>query len=276
MNTKSLFVDPEFAEGCEAMLIHLYGSFEIYEHQAWGPLLFQEYYAGKTVVDLGCGTGTSTKSILKFNPTCIIGIDGSDTLLTVARRITDKRAEFRKAWAERLTDTVKESVDTVVAIQSFAYFEKPLRVLKQVYHCLNAGGHFLFDTCIQNQPLQTLSAIAQEAFANAAESHGIELQITPPEKPAQPVHSEDSIRKLVAETNFEIASYTEKDNRYSQQQVLACLTPGITSFEEHMYRMTGDKDFSLSLGVCARANIQRNTPEQYLFQRNAFVILKKR
>ena len=85
------------------------GAYERYVER-WSALVaraFVQWLAvepGSTWLDLGCGTGALTRTVLEqAAPRRVIGVDPSDGFLSHARaRIEDARAEFRSGDAQAL------------------------------------------------------------------------------------------------------------------------------------------------------------------------------
>lgn len=104
-------------------------------------------YLGKTpetVVDLGCGTGLSTRAWLNR---CrrLIGIDPSEDMLNIARAKSDSGIEFIKAYSHS-TGLPADSADVVVCSQSF-HWMNPTDTLAEINRILRKGGIFAAVDC---------------------------------------------------------------------------------------------------------------------------------
>lgn len=88
---------------------------------------------GKSLLDLGCGTGRYSVRAAQMGAARVLGIDFADQMLSQAREIA-KRAgvnpncEFRQGDAGQLG--LKESFDYSIAIGFFDYVGEPALVLK--------------------------------------------------------------------------------------------------------------------------------------------------
>ena len=98
----------------------------------------------ETVVDLGCGTGLSTRA-WKNKCSRIIGIDPSDDMLAVAKSKSDSNTEFIKAYSDK-TGLPDNSVDVVFCSQSF-HWMNPTDTLTEVNRILKKDGIFAAVDC---------------------------------------------------------------------------------------------------------------------------------
>ncbi len=98
----------------------------------------------ETVVDLGCGTGLSTKA---WENRCgrIIGIDPSEDMLKIARAKANSDTSFIKAYSDN-TGLPDNSTDVVFCSQSF-HWMNPADTLAEVNRILKAGGLFAAADC---------------------------------------------------------------------------------------------------------------------------------
>jgi len=109
----------------------------------YGDTIFEEV-RGKTVVDLGCGTGEQTVGYAQEGAQKAIGVD--------IRPVYEPSWE----WAQELgiTDRVEYtidplrklgpgSIDTVVSLNAFEHFHEPEKILQDVHHVLKDSGKLL-------------------------------------------------------------------------------------------------------------------------------------
>lgn len=97
----------------------------------------------ETVVDLGCGTGLSTRA---WESKCerIIGIDPSEDMLAVAK-VKSNNTEFIKAYSDK-TGLPDNSVDVVFCSQSF-HWMNPTDTLSETNRILKKDGIFVAVDC---------------------------------------------------------------------------------------------------------------------------------
>ncbi|MEU5162488.1 methyltransferase domain-containing protein [Streptomyces sp. NPDC020875] len=98
--------------------------------------------AGLRVLDLGCGTGTSTEALLRAAPYArITAVDASAGMLRQARdKPWPARVTFRQLTAEETADLGEGPYDAVFAAYLFRNVTDPDRVLATVRALLGPGG----------------------------------------------------------------------------------------------------------------------------------------
>ncbi|MFJ3582959.1 class I SAM-dependent methyltransferase [Streptomyces sp. NPDC090127] len=99
--------------------------------------------AGLSVLDLGCGTGASTRALLRAAPSATItGVDASAGMLAHARRKSwPARVSFVHAPVEAMTASgVSGPYDAVFAAYLFRNVADPDAVLDVVHGLLRPGG----------------------------------------------------------------------------------------------------------------------------------------
>ena len=125
----------------------------------------------ETIVDIGCGTGLSTKVCEEFADR-VIGIDPSEDMLKQAKRKENDKIKFIQGYGENTT--LSDSVaDIVICAQSFHWMKKD-ETLNEVYRILKPNGIFVIIDAdyppIINKELEKLyfsivrKAKKQEAF----------------------------------------------------------------------------------------------------------------
>ncbi len=113
-----------------------------------------EISPGQRIVDLACGTGAVTRLILNrlrgARDSVVIGIDHSTTALRQAfedlGNARDATVQFIQGGIERLSEMVKESVDTVIFCNAIHYIQDKGALLSEVSKTLRPGGVFVFNT----------------------------------------------------------------------------------------------------------------------------------
>ena len=92
---------------------------------------------GRTVADIGAGTGILTRQLLRSGAS-FIAIDPSDAMLGAAEDLRGAGVELRIGTAEE-TGLADASVDAVVAGQAFHWFE-PVGAQRELRRILRPGG----------------------------------------------------------------------------------------------------------------------------------------
>ncbi|MGW6537864.1 class I SAM-dependent methyltransferase [Streptomyces sp. NPDC055051] len=98
---------------------------------------------GLTVLDLGCGTGTSTEALLRAAPLAtVVGVDASAGMLARARAKTwPENVSFVHAPVERMADVEERGpYDAVFAAYLLRNVADPDAVLRAVHRLLRPGG----------------------------------------------------------------------------------------------------------------------------------------
>ncbi|WP_054707654.1 class I SAM-dependent methyltransferase [Bacillus sp. JCM 19041] len=101
-------------------------------------------FAGKSVLDLGCGFGWHCRYAREEGAEKIIGVDLSEKMLHEARKMTsDAAITYTRAAIEEI-DFPKCSFDIVVSSLAFHYVQSFNAVCKKVNDALKPGGTFVF------------------------------------------------------------------------------------------------------------------------------------
>jgi ubiquinone/menaquinone biosynthesis C-methylase UbiE len=103
---------------------------------------------GQQVLDLGCGTGITTQTVLQDlgDSGQVYAVDVSGPMLAVARRqIASERVTFIQADAADLAEVAAGSIDRVVCNSVFWQFRHKPAVLAELRRVLSANGRFVFN-----------------------------------------------------------------------------------------------------------------------------------
>ena len=94
-----------------------------------------------TWLDVGCGTGVLSHSILQFeNPTSVKGIDRSEAFINFAKEhVQDKRVQFEVGDAEKL-NVDSESFDAVLSALMINFIPQPEKAIKEMARVTRTGG----------------------------------------------------------------------------------------------------------------------------------------
>jgi SAM-dependent methyltransferase len=115
---------------------------------------------GMTVLDLACGSGVVTETILSrpyAKDVDVIAVDASAGMLARARsRITSPRVRFYQGAAEKLSEVVPTKVDRVLCNAAFWHFDKAA-ALSQIHDILKPAGK-----CLLSLPVQDFKFIGME------------------------------------------------------------------------------------------------------------------
>ena len=99
-----------------------------------------EVKANMSVIDLGCGTGELTSSLLALLPDSqILGIDSSKEMLEKARSFENDRLHFVQRTVEEQL-AVNDSFDLIIANASLQWCQNHPVLLPEIISKLNSGG----------------------------------------------------------------------------------------------------------------------------------------
>lgn len=101
---------------------------------------------GKSILDLGCGTGIFTFLFEQYHPGKIVGIDLSEEMLHIAEKKAEEnhsKAKFILGDAAKAFDLVQEEFDFVFSSTTTHYIDNLDMLFTNLYKCLKVGG-----TCI--------------------------------------------------------------------------------------------------------------------------------
>ncbi|WP_439887922.1 class I SAM-dependent methyltransferase [Pseudomonas sp. MBLB4123] len=114
----------------------------------WMPIEAERWRAEESVLDIGCGTGSSLRHLLAHCPDGrLVGIEPSAAMLAIARRQTRQaglaeRIEFHCSPVEVLP-LADASMDSVLAFSSYHHWQDVALGLGEVYRVLKPGGRLL-------------------------------------------------------------------------------------------------------------------------------------
>lgn len=153
--------------------------------------------AGSQWLDVGCGTGALSQTILQLaDPARIKGIDRSVGFVNFAReRVRDERVHFEVGDAESLTDD-PESFDAVVSGLVLNFIPRPERALAEMKQVMKTGGVvavYVWDYAEGMQFIRHFFDAAIALDAKAAEHD---------EGPRFPICHPDALRNLFESTGL--------------------------------------------------------------------------
>lgn len=94
-----------------------------------------EPIAGKTVLDIGCGSGRYAVEFAKRGAVRVVGVDYAPGMLALARAYADQegvadRCEFREG--DFTTATLDETFDVAIAIGVYDYQDEPVEFMRRM------------------------------------------------------------------------------------------------------------------------------------------------
>ena len=97
-------------------------------------------WKGKTVLDVGCGTGNFAFKVAKKNAKYVLGIDYAEQAIVLAqKKHKHPNLQFKKINAK----DVKEKFDIIVSIGTLEHMDKPYEMLKNFKKHLKPNGKMI-------------------------------------------------------------------------------------------------------------------------------------
>lgn len=101
---------------------------------------------GKTILDLGCGTGIFTFLFEEYNPAELLAIDLSDEMLNIAKEKALKKnsiAQFLQGDVSEAASYPAKEFDFIFSSTTTHYIANLNKLFENIHNCLKTGG-----TCI--------------------------------------------------------------------------------------------------------------------------------
>ena len=174
------------AEGYDTVMEHI-------DYEAWADyvhaLLMEHHGAVRSILELGCGTGSLALALQAYGPFAYRGTDGSEAMVRVAQRkaraakvpVTFTPADFRALPSLPPVDAV------LLLYDGLNYVLEPFEIatlFEQVHRALKPGGVFVFD---QSTPLNSLNH--PDGFDDAGRTDAFEYLRTSRYDPATHLHT---------------------------------------------------------------------------------------
>lgn len=125
---------------------------KLYRESAEAMVRLAEIEPGMVVVDLGCGTGVVSETIIKEfdgQGVRVVGIDFSPGMLAHAQRIKSAALELHCERAEHFSRIVQRPVDRVLCNAAFWHFDRD-KVAAEISRVLKPSGRCLIGLPPQN------------------------------------------------------------------------------------------------------------------------------
>src|SRR3954470_16752538 len=110
---------------------------------------------GMTVLDLGCGDGTTALPAARLGAD-VLGVDISSTLVAAGNRRAKEEGltnlRFQEGDASELRELADKSFDLVVSIFGAMFAPKPFDVAKEMVRVTRPGGRIVMGNWIPNDP----------------------------------------------------------------------------------------------------------------------------
>jgi 2-polyprenyl-6-hydroxyphenyl methylase/3-demethylubiquinone-9 3-methyltransferase len=111
-------------------------------------------FAGKSVLDVGCGGGILAESVARRGAARVLGIDLALKPLRVAQLHAMEAGldniDYREIAAEALVDAEQGSYDVVTCMEMLEHVPVPASVVRACAGLVRPGGHVFFSTINRN------------------------------------------------------------------------------------------------------------------------------
>ncbi len=114
--------------------------------QALGQAVLErlELRGDETVLDAGCGSGRVTEALIKRLPRGhVIGVDVSESMVTVARERLGPDADVRRADLLQLERELQQPVDAILSTATFHWVADHAALFRSLHSVLRAGGRLV-------------------------------------------------------------------------------------------------------------------------------------
>jgi SAM-dependent methyltransferase len=139
---QNIYDDPTFFAKYKAMRESAAELNQVLEQPAVRSLLPE--LNGKTVLDLGCGTGILSRYLVRHGAKQVVGVDISKKMLETARQQTnDQRIVFLESAIENF-DFLSEQFDLAVSSLAFHYLADLDDIFRKINACLKEDGLLVF------------------------------------------------------------------------------------------------------------------------------------
>lgn len=99
---------------------------------------------GKSILDIGCGYGSTTYKLSEQGGNRILGIDSSERMIMKAKLENKKENIEYKVLNAIDLDLISEKFDVVLSCLAIHYIENIDKLFKNVNNLLNENGEFIF------------------------------------------------------------------------------------------------------------------------------------
>jgi 2-polyprenyl-6-hydroxyphenyl methylase/3-demethylubiquinone-9 3-methyltransferase len=120
--------------------------------------------AGKTALDIGCGGGILSESLVQCGAS-VTGIDLSEQVLGVARLHlleSGKTVDYRLTSAEELARKMPGAFDVVTCMEMLEHVPDPENTIAACSALVKLGGHVFFSTLNRNPKSYLLAIVGAE------------------------------------------------------------------------------------------------------------------
>jgi 2-polyprenyl-6-hydroxyphenyl methylase/3-demethylubiquinone-9 3-methyltransferase len=123
-------------------------------------------FAGRTVLDVGCGGGILAESIARRGAAQVLGIDLATKPLRVAQlhalEAGVENIDYREVAAEALAEERPGAYDVVTCMEMLEHVPEPASVVAACARLVRPGGHVFFSTINRNAKAFVFAIVGAE------------------------------------------------------------------------------------------------------------------
>jgi len=176
------------------------------------------------VLDLGCGSGRTTREIALLTKGLVFGMDISEGMIDDAIQKTDGQVNVRYVVKDAECLGFTDKFDVVYCNSAFQWFSNPEKVLKQCFTALKAGGRIGIQAPATSMYCPNfVTAIEKVRMYPSTKATFIFFK-----NPWMFLESEEEYRKLFERCGFEVVKckIIEESTRYTIDQVFGIFQSG--------------------------------------------------
>lgn len=171
---------------------------------------------GKKVLDIGCGTGNISAKMAS-QAESVHGIDASENMIKYAynrfKEIENiKNLSFEHCFAEDFKSPNRYKL--AASFFCLHWLEDKQQVLKQVYDCLEDNGELFATIPTKSNPQPINLAVALELIPGIQQAYSFLCNKDLIQGIGSSYPTDDELKSILAETGFDIISYTEKSKSF--------------------------------------------------------------
>jgi ubiquinone/menaquinone biosynthesis C-methylase UbiE len=176
------------------------------------------------VLDLGCGSGRTTREIAFLTKGQVLGTDISESMINEAIRKNDDQLNVRYLVKDAEDLGFTEKFDVIYCNSTFQWFSNPTKVLKQCFTALKTKGRMGIQAPATSMYCPNFVAAIEQVRTHPVTKATFRYF----KNPWMFLESEDEYRKLFEKCGFDVVKckITEESARYTTDQVYGIYQSG--------------------------------------------------
>jgi ubiquinone/menaquinone biosynthesis C-methylase UbiE len=176
------------------------------------------------VLDLGCGSGRTTREIALLTKGLVVGTDISDSMIDEAIRKNEDRSNVRYLVKDAECLGFSDTFDVIYCNSAFQWFSHPEKVLEHCFTALKAGGRMGIQAPATSIYCPNFVTAVEKVRTHPATKETFGFF----KNPWMFLESEDEYRNLFEKCGFKVVTciIIEESNRYTIDQVYGIYQSG--------------------------------------------------